>query len=663
MLKLSRYNLLISLTRHELRYKHNLGKTEKDQEQNNLLLGHSLTAWIFLAEDLMCKNDISTQARDTRIANMLKVVNNRHISSTLLILKQTYDLLIDHIAAKDSIVDYADFKGRFNDWEGSLIGFLISPIKESLMAVLTSQILLDRGVYHCSSTRDMWICAHYLQFLNKLNIKGVGLEESALADCLAAEDETSQLDLASCQPYIPALQKILKDWMKEWDYDGGNPSHGPGSVADTSRSKLKKYYRLSMDDRIRYLYGCDQPDIFPAWRSQHFDRTSKLVFVPKNITKLRSISMEPATLQYLQQGCMKSLYKYFRSQPKLRSILKLTDQTQNKSFAYHGSITNDYATIDLSHASDSVNWKLVKCLFSRTPKLLKWLLCTRSTHTLLPTGEIIELTKFAPMGSALCFPIESLIFAAIAQLSIWLSREQCADRDDLTGIRSPIKFLTVYGDDIIVPTYAANICSELLQLFGFSLNKNKSYLEGPFKESCGGNYFCGYDITAIKFAPSVESPYCNGVSPAAYMAYCSYANLAYERGLSFLRLHCIHTIRDAGLQPLFTDKLDRAPAIFSEQPTNFHLKKKYSRRYQKYQYIYTGTKAVEVDEDIHEDMDEDIYFFDRMLSNDGRDESSSLFPINGKIHDGCLEFDISAPYSRKTLLEKTIKYSLCFSDI
>lgn len=676
MSKLSRYNLLISSIRSGLECSHNLGIDRDSQEHNHLITLRSLEAWIFLTEDLMCENEIKLQARDTRISNLILFLNTHHISLTLTYLKEIYDIIINHISGKSVCVTYDDFKGQITQGLDSKLGFLLSPIKESLSRVIQSQTFVSSGCYKSDVTRDVWICAHYLQFLNKLNYKGIGLEEKALQDYLSFEAETASLEEVSYERYLPAIQKILSEWLKEWDYDGYMPSHGPGSVADAKCNKLDKYYNLSLDDRTRYLYGEDHPSVLPFWHKQTFERVSKLVFVPKNITKLRSISMEPATLQYLQQGCMKSLYSYFKVQPLLRNILKLQDQHQNKSFAYTGSITNDYATIDLSHASDSVNWKMTKQVFKRVPKLLKWLVCTRSTHTQLPTGEVLALAKFAPMGSALCFPIESLIFAAIAKLSVLLSREACADRDDLTGLRSSIRNITVYGDDIILPTYAAKLCIEILESFGFSPNNEKSYLSGPFKESCGGNYFCGCDITPVKFHPEFSMNSVMGVSPEAYSALSSYANLAYVRGLTYLRLYCIKLIFEGGLMPIFSDRSDTSPAIYSPTPTNFHLRKIYRKRYQKYQYQYTGIKEVDIGQGTTSEVDEDIYYFDNLLTLHRRPliETTNnatviqtdinnlvCYYLGGKIKE--LSVDRKVPYSRSSTLTKALKFTLCHEDI
>lgn len=667
MSALSRYNLLISIVRHELEYKHVLTQSESP-EHNQLLYMRSVEAWIFLIEDLMCENSINEQARNTRILNLIKTLNQNDATLILNLLKKIYDVLINHISSKVVLADYIDFKGQFSQDENSILGFIISPIKEPLNIVLQSQTVVRNGCFVSNAKREMWCCSHYLLFLTKINFSGVGLEAKALDDYIEFERETNALDLESCTPYIPALQSILYDWLKDWDYDGSRSKHGSGSVADSMKDKVAKYLSFAVDNKIKRLYKNDLDNlstILPfGGLVRSLERSSKLVFVPKNITKLRTISMEPVTLQYLQQGCMESLYNYFKTHKQLGKILKLQDQSQNKSFAYHGSITDEYATIDLSHASDSINWNLTKMLFDRVRKLKRWLICTRSTHTTLPTGEKMELSKFAPMGSALCFPVESLIFAAIAKLSIQLSREEALDRDNVTGIRTRTTTLTVYGDDIILPSYAAKKCVMLLRIFGFTPNEDKSYLQGAFKESCGGNYFCGYDITAVKYAPKFNEAFNMGVSPEAYTALCSYANLAYSKGLRLFRLYCIKLIFESGNKPLFTDNIDEAPAIYSPTPTNFHLKKVYIKRYQKYQYIYTGVESIGKNSSMKEHVGH-IFLYDYLQSksyNREEEATSLLYNMNAEIIDGCIEFDRVAPYARSTLLLQVFRFTLCKKD-
>lgn len=226
----------------------------------------------------------------------------------------------------------------------------------------------------------------------------------------------------------------------------------------------------------------------------------------------------------------------------------------------------------------------------------------------------------------------------------------------------------MYGDDIIIPQYAAALCSDILNEMGFTVNTDKSYLTGPFKESCGGNYFCGVDITPLKFNITVIKNAPFGVGPEAYEAYCSYANLAYEQKLPMLRLALIKQIFEAGLSPVFTDSLDKSPAIFSAHPTNFHLKKVYKKRYQKYQWMYTGIKPVYKSELAAEDIDEDIYYFDQLLALSKRkDESTNMYNLN--FSSSCkrdvieIHTDTHERYMRETLLGNTTKFSVGYHDI
>jgi len=111
MSKLSRYNLLISLVRHELEYEHIL-PFSTERRQNILLYQRSVEGWVFLLEDLMCENSICEQARDTRIHNLLNVLNHNDASFTFPLLKKIYDVLINHISAKQELVNFCAFKGQ-----------------------------------------------------------------------------------------------------------------------------------------------------------------------------------------------------------------------------------------------------------------------------------------------------------------------------------------------------------------------------------------------------------------------------------------------------------------------------------------------------------------------------------------------------------------------
>lgn len=597
MSKLSRYNLLSTTFNNYSLPRHTLNGVDAVPE-NEIIIQKALFHFMFLIEDLLTKKGLNQHGRDTRISQFFDVVNCYDFSIVINSLKGIYDLLLDHISQKRVITSYKDFKGLIESKSLLYDGRLLSPIKEDISAVLIATTFVRNGVYQTTCGDEMKNCSAYLLFLSKLNFKAVGLEDAALDDYLACEGENELIhNWQKSDSIINALHCIIKDWCTDWYYDKYRDHHGSGSVADTSKGTIYKYLSLKSDPKLCYALmhsKVEEHKLASATRTHTpLRRESKLIFVPKNISKLRSISMEPATLQYHQQGVLKSLMSYFKTHRELRNILHLDDQSWNQSYAYDGSLTDCYSTIDLSHASDSVTWNLVKRLFKGT-ELMRWLWCTRSTHTLLPTGHVISLTKFAPMGSALCFPIESLIFAAIAKLATKIGKEQGLDVDCDTGVHSKYVRFVVYGDDIILPSYASAICINLLKHCGFTPNESKSYLHGPFKESCGVNFFCGVDITPIKFSPKykLEAVATGYITPEAYMSLCSLANLAYEHQHSMLRLSFIKELLNNGFRPLFSDSVDCSPAIYSPTPTNFHLRSRYEKDkrlktdYQRFSFEY-----------------------------------------------------------------------------
>jgi hypothetical protein len=85
------------------------------------------------------------------------------------------------------------------------------------------------------------------------------------------------------------------------------------------------------------------------------------------------------------------------------------------------------------------------------------------------------------MGNGFCFPLETLIFASLAYA---------------VGVETGDRDFSVYGDDIIVRQRSALYLIEILNYCGFRVNKDKTFVFGPFKESCGADWFNGVDVRA-----------------------------------------------------------------------------------------------------------------------------------------------------------------------
>jgi hypothetical protein len=226
---------------------------------------------------------------------------------------------------------------------------------------------------------------------------------------------------------------------------------------------------------------------------------------------------------FIQQGLLRSLVSSIerRGLPP-----RFSDSTKNQKLAQLGSLDGSLATIDLSSASDSVSSALVAELTSGRPVFQEALFACRTTQAQLPSGSIRTLNKFASMGSADCFPIEAMVFAAIAVMAI-------APRTKSGAVSLPISRdvvgrVTVFGDDIIVPNKEYSRVVSALNQFGFKVNEKKSFHKGRFRESCGGDYYAGHSVSYVK----LRQPLCFGTATATETASTvSFRNQLAEHGL------------------------------------------------------------------------------------------------------------------------------------
>jgi hypothetical protein len=228
--------------------------------------------------------------------------------------------------------------------------------------------------------------------------------------------------------------------------------------------------------------------------------TSRLKFVPKTFTKARGICIEQLETQYLQQGIKNALYDRIESHPETSGLVNFTDQSINGDLACKGSGTGKVATIDMSAASDRISRKLVAYLFADNEALLKGILTLSTDIIELPTKKkhyknLLHSAKYAPMGSALCFPIMALVHYALIKAIIELS----------VLPRSKRYPVYVYGDDIIVPSECAQPIYDWLPRFGMKLNEKKSFYRSRFRESCGTHAYNGMDITPSRFKSVINN--------------------------------------------------------------------------------------------------------------------------------------------------------------
>jgi len=329
--------------------------------------------------------------------------------------------------------------------------------------------------------------------------------------------------------------------------------HGPGVTADrllsNERFDVKQWY-----DRFEYCFPVDLHG-FPNYgvalgeydegdSGQGLDGVEyysiadepsvRVVFVPKTLTTPRVIATEPASMQYVQQSLLNYIVPKLESHRLTARSVHFSDQTRNQRLAHEASIDRRLATLDLKDASDRVHFLLVRRIFEGSG-ILDYLEAARSLHATLPDGSNLVLNKFASMGSAICFPVEAMVFYTLIQTAIHI---QDGVRPTSSSIRRYSSLIDVYGDDLIVPTRYADAVVRYLEAYALKVNVNKSFQNGFFRESCGGDYYKGISVKPV-YARQLPHDDARAWRAEHVMAWVSTADQFYETG----RWHIAQAIR------------------------------------------------------------------------------------------------------------------------
>lgn len=403
----------------------------------------------------------------------------------------------------------------------------------------------------------------FLYFGKKMDFMDPTLESAAFRDWLGIEQEMDNFSIPV--EITDHLAIIIRQLVPDFDDSVFLPRHGPGYTAEGFLDPHEKLDNLSLDEKSTYVFrstsfgrtSVDRGSLSPFLGQQRKEQVAKLRFVPKNVKTMRSICMEPISRMYLQQEVARWLINTME-QTSLRYLVTLRDQTPNQRYALGGSASNSCDTIDLSAASDRVHIGLVRSVFPK--KILFYLLGTRTSIVETKRGRI-ELNKFAPMGSALCFPIESIVFASITLLGYLMHYYNCKSLvspskdwfylhhiDEFIRMMhdEPLEILhllrpRIYGDDIICDYRTTDDILILLSQCGLKVNSQKSFIGGsPFRESCGVFAFNGEDVTPLLFRVPWHRTQLNA---EVFASLIGAINRAGEFGYTKLRSSLIHYVK------------------------------------------------------------------------------------------------------------------------
>lgn len=279
------------------------------------------------------------------------------------------------------------------------------------------------------------------------------------------------------------LGSSLYRWTELCDFGPGADGSSRGGMT-SAYNKLSNpgcvtpgaYPYLEVFASLTRLGHCFVGNIGTRRLDLEMSRGNKVTFVPKNAKTERPIAVEPRWNVWMQKG----LGAYIRKRLKYFGV-NLDNQGLNQALAILGSRTGKYATLDLASASDTVSYDVVTALLPEP-----WLTVfesLRSPYYYLD-GKWAKYEKWSSMGNGYTFELESLLFWAI-----------CSSIDE---------DVSVYGDDLVVPTESFESIVRALRQFGFKVNTEKSFSSGCFRESCGQDAFNGDPVTPIYWKEKLD---------------------------------------------------------------------------------------------------------------------------------------------------------------
>lgn len=351
-------------------------------------------------------------------------------------------------------------------------------------------------------------------------LDAIALSDFDLSNSLCREWRPPSLDQLNSgeQQLLGTFLKYLNDYFLadlgadcelSWGNIALNARSGPGaSFGAKGTSFYQKFYSsplTSSSPDILDLYKADiamwpEEQIAESIRAESFGPPrfvgrSRFCFVPKTVKTSRLIAVEPTLNTFYQLGLAAILER------RLRRFFGIDLETQpdsNRCMARLGSLIDatfgdGFATIDLTSASDSISLGLAGYILP--PEWLDVILFLRCGYAQCgPDGSTIrQLHMVSTMGNGITFPLQTAIFAAataaaVAQSDDVLTMPKAWSESNIGGLYS------VFGDDIVVKSRASERLLWLLRVLGFRPNPEKCFTSGEFRESCGLDFYQGFNV-------------------------------------------------------------------------------------------------------------------------------------------------------------------------
>lgn len=368
-----------------------------------------------------------------------------------------------------------------------------SPIRvEEFAARQLRNSFLKKFEYECNATADAAALQKFLQVNTTCGDWALG-EVSEVDAVLLGEFKRAVYNF-----YYPGGQPLFSNFSEILEQADLGPGSSLGANGNDFYSKLFSS-KLTTSSELLYIaysyYLDNHPTFLTAERIREEEygdyqlvSGNRLSFVPKNVDISRCICIEPSLNMFYQLGIKRILENRIKS---YFGIDFSVQQLKNRDLAQLASMfDNHWETIDLSSASDSMSLGMLR--YSLPPDFIRWLELFRSPKMTLPDGSEVELNMISTMGNGFTFPLQTMLFSCVV-----LAAHRVASVPIEKPYGNSRGNFAVYGDDIICRNDVSAGVHRLLFLLGFKINSEKSFDKGPFRESCGGDFFQGHHVRGV----------------------------------------------------------------------------------------------------------------------------------------------------------------------
>jgi hypothetical protein len=374
------------------------------------------------------------------------------------------------------------------------------------------------------------------------------------------------------------LDTYEESFLSSYSSQGIGFKHGPGAVSSGEKKwnrSLFPTWSTKLEHVFPFMYcGVTTHDVRNGVRVPlNHELPSRMICVPKTSKAPRIIAAEPAEHQWCQQA----LWSWLRGRIRdtfIGSFIDFSRQDLSGRLVVQASRERNLATVDLSDASDRLSCWTVERLFRNNHFVLNALHAARTRHLRHCDGSFLRLKKFASQGTAVTFPVQSLVFLCLA-LGSSIKRKDVR-MEDIYRLRGKVR---VYGDDIIIPVHGYEDLKLAMRYLQLRVNAHKSFVHGKFRESCGTDAYDGYDCTPVK--PTTFRP----DGPRSRLTVTEASNNLFKKGYWNASVKCLdllpHAYRKA-LRVVGPRDLGNLGLASFLGNSDVHLRKRWNRRYQRY---------------------------------------------------------------------------------